>query len=253
MQLRFLGTGTSMGVPVIGCDCAVCTSDDPRNRRMRTSALLRSGGNTVMIDVGPDFRHQALAARLTRVDAVLLTHAHFDHVAGLDDLRPFCQRQGTIPIFGSDETLTMVRERFAYAFDSGLSRGSSRPELDLQLIEQAFTLAGQTITPLPVLHGGWNVTAYRIGRLGYVTDASHVPAETRAALRGVDVLVLNALRLEPHPTHLSLSEALEVAAEIGAARTYLVHMTHTIDHRADYGLPAGVAFAYDGLEVEIPL
>lgn len=251
MQLRFLGTGTSMGVPVIGCDCAVCTSADPRNRRMRTSALIRSAGQSIMIDVGPDFRHQALAARLTRVDAVLLTHAHFDHVAGLDDLRPFSMRQGTIPIFGSPTTLTMVRERFAYAFDGALSQGSSRPELDLYTIERAFELAGHTITPLTVMHGNWQVTAYRIGRLGYVTDASYVPAEVRSALHGVDVLVLNALRLEPHPTHLSLAESLAIAAEIGARQTYLVHMTHTLDHTLDYGLPAGVAFAYDGLEVEI--
>lgn len=250
MQVRFLGTGTSMGVPVIGCNCPICTSSDPRHHRLRTSALVRSHGLTIVIDVGPDFRLQALAAGLCRIDAVLLTHAHFDHVAGLDDLRPFCLRQGTVPIYGSPQTLADVRRRFAYAFDES-SSGSSRPAITLHPVEAPFQLGALTIVPIAIPHGTWTITAYRIGPLGYVTDASAVPPDAVATLRGVQVLVLNALRVEPHPTHLSIAEAAEVAAAVGAPRTFLVHMTHTVDYRADYGLPPEVTFAYDGLEVEI--
>ncbi|GIW91854.1 MAG: MBL fold metallo-hydrolase [Pirellulaceae bacterium] len=250
MQLRFLGTGTSMGVPVIGCDCPICTSSDPRHHRLRTSALIRSHGLTILIDAGPDFRIQALNAGLRRIDAVLLTHAHFDHVAGLDDLRPFCLRQGSLPIFGSARTLADVRQRFAYAFDDS-SQGSSRPSITLHAVEEPFQIGPLTIVPIAVPHGTWMITAYRIGALGYVTDASTVPPSAIMALRGVRVLVLNALRAEPHPTHLSIAEAGRVAQEVGAQRTFLVHMTHSVDYRADYGLPPEVTFAYDGLEIEV--
>ncbi len=250
MHLHFLGTGTSMGVPVIGCDCPICTSSDPRHHRLRTSALVRSHGLHILIDVGPDFRMQALRANLRRIDAVLLTHAHFDHVAGIDDLRPFCMRQGALPIYGSTQTLADVRQRFAYAFED-TSQGSSRPSLTLHAVDGPFQIGSLTVLPLSIPHGTWTITAYRIGPLGYVTDASAIPPTAIAALRGVQVLVLNALRAEPHPTHLSIAEAGEVAQMIGAPRTFLVHMTHTVDYRADYGLPPGVTFAYDGLEIEI--
>ncbi len=250
MQLRFLGTGTSMGVPVIGCDCPICTSSDPRHHRLRTSALVRYHDITIVIDTGPDFRTQAIAAGLRRIDAVLLTHAHFDHVAGIDDLRPFCLRQGTVPIYGSAQTLADVRQRFGYAFDE-TSAGSSRPVLALHAVDEPFQIGPLTIVPIAIPHGTWTITAYRIGQLGYVTDASSVPPAAIEALRGVRVLVLNALRAEPHPTHLSIAEACQVAQAIGAPRTFLVHMTHTVDYRADYGLPHTVMFAYDGLEVEV--
>lgn len=250
MQLRFLGTGTSMGVPVIGCDCPICTSPDPRHHRLRTSALVRSHGMALLIDAGPDFRAQAIAAGLRRIDAVLLTHAHFDHVAGLDDLRPFCLRQGALPIYGSPQTLADVRQRFAYAFDE-TSTGSSRPAITLCAVEAPFHVGPLVIVPIAVPHGTWTITAYRIGPLGYVTDASAVPPAAIERLRGVQVLVLNALRAEPHPTHLSIAEAGEVARLVGAPRTFLVHMAHTVDYCADYGLPPGVTFAYDGLEIDI--
>lgn len=174
MQLRFLGTGTSMGVPVIGCRCKVCTSSDPRNRRTRTSALLRTPETTILIDAGPDFRAQALAAGLQHLDAVLLTHSHFDHVAGLDDLRPLCQRRGCVPVYGAPHTLTEVRERFAYAFDE-TSAGSTRPGLDLRPVHAPFVIGGMEIRPFDILHGTWTITGYRIGGLGYVTDASAIP------------------------------------------------------------------------------
>jgi phosphoribosyl 1,2-cyclic phosphate phosphodiesterase len=251
MQLRFLGTGTSMGVPVIGCGCLVCTSGDLRNRRMRTSALLRDAGQTILIDAGPDFRAQALDAGVTHIDGVILTHSHFDHVAGIDDLRPICGHGSCVPIFGSQRTLADVRERFAYAFTES-SVGSTRPSIELRPVDSPFQIGPTAIIPLAIIHGTWPITGYRIGDLGYVTDASHIPAESADLLRGLDVLVLNALRYEPHPTHFSLSEALEVISELRPRRAFLVHMTHAFDHAtAGAQLPPGVAFAYDGLEINV--
>jgi len=252
MELTFLGTGTSMGVPVIGCDCAVCTSADPRNRRLRTSALLRVGGRQLLIDAGPDFRAQMLTAGVQHLDALLLTHAHFDHVAGIDDLRPLNMRaRASMPVYGSVATLSAVRERFSYAFTE-TSDGSTRPALELCPIEEPFKLGELAVTPLEVMHGTWKITGYRIGRLGYVTDASLLPPPALAQLGGLDVLVLNALRHEPHPTHLSVNQALAVIAALRPRRALLVHMTHDIDHASvSAALPAGVELAYDGLVIEV--
>lgn len=252
MRLRFLGTGTSMGVPVIGCRCAVCTSDDPRNRRTRTSALLEADAKSILIDAGPDFRAQALTAGLRSLDAVLLTHAHFDHTAGLDDLRPLCFGGGCVPVYGSPPTLAEVRNRFAYAFNEASSAGSTRPSLELRPVEAPFMVGATSIQPLSVQHGSWTITGYRMGGLGYVTDASHIPAEAWALLGNLDVLVLNALRYAPHPTHYTVEEALAIVAELRPRRAYFVHMNHEIDHAsASRELPPGVEFAYDGLEVTI--
>lgn len=254
MRLTFLGTGTSMGVPVIGCECAVCTSPDPHNKRLRTSALLEADGKAILFDAGPDLRQQALAAGIRRVDAVLLTHAHADHIFGLDDLRPlnFAQR-AAIPLYGTANTLAMVRERFGYAFVN-TSEGSTRPALELVEIQSGvpFDIGSVTIVPFDVQHGSWTITGFRIGRLGYVTDASSIPAPSLAQLRDLDVLVLNALRAKPHPTHFSLGEACAVVADLEPARALLVHMTHDVEHASvDAELPAPVHLAYDGQVVEI--
>ncbi|PDV97007.1 MBL fold metallo-hydrolase [Candidatus Chloroploca asiatica] len=253
MWLRFLGTGTSMGVPVIGCKCAVCTSSDPRNRRLRTAALLSTGTETILIDAGPDFREQALIADLCQLDAVLITHSHFDHTAGIDDLRPLCWSGRAIPLYGSPQTLGDVRARFAYAF-TDTSAGSTRPSLDLRPVVEPFTVGSLTIQPFDVLHGSWTITGYRVGRLGYITDASALSPTAWTLLRDLDVLVLNALRYEPHPTHYSVAQALEVVAALQPRRAFFVHMNHNIDHAlASLDLPEGVAFAYDGLEVQVEL
>jgi len=254
MRLTFLGTGTSMGVPVIGCDCPVCTSPDPRNKRLRTSALLEVAGLNLLFDAGPDLRQQALAAGLRRLDAVLLTHAHADHVTGLDDLRPlnFAQRT-SIPLYGTAPTLTFVRKHFDYAF-AETSDGSTRPSLELVEIgaAAAFQIGPVTIIPFDVCHGTWTITGFRIGALGYVTDASAIPPASLAYLRGLDLLVLNALRQKPHPTHFSLDQALAMIGELQPRRALLVHMTHDMEHQAVNAiLPEHVRLAYDGQIVEI--
>jgi phosphoribosyl 1,2-cyclic phosphate phosphodiesterase len=254
MRLTFLGTGTSMGVPVIGCNCAVCTSSDPRNRRMRTSALLTSAGQTLLFDAGPDFRAQALLAGIDTIDAVLLTHSHFDHIGGLDDLRPLTMKRPgvSMPIYGSSSTLADVRARFAYAFDDHASAGSTRPAMQLCPIDATFHIGALTIHAFDVMHGSWQITGYRIGQLGYVTDASHIPEDSWPFLTGLDVLVLNALRHEPHPTHFTVEQALTVVDRLRPRRTLLVHMTHSLDHATvNAGLPAGVELAYDGQVVEV--
>ncbi len=253
MRLTFLGTGTSMGVPIISCNCAVCTSDDPRNRRTRTAALIDYDDRRILIDAGPDFREQALQARISRLDAVLLTHSHYDHVGGLDDLRPLIAHGSSMPLYGYARTLRDVRERFSYAFAT-VDDGSTRPTLELHEITAGvpFAAGGVSVLPLDVQHGTWTITGFRIGRLGYITDASGIPPASMAQLADLDVLVLNALRYKNHPTHFSLEQALAVVAELKPQRTFLVHLTHAFDHRALAAeLPAGVAPAHDGLQLDV--
>jgi phosphoribosyl 1,2-cyclic phosphate phosphodiesterase len=243
-----------MGVPVIGCRCAVCSSADPRNKRLRTSALLEVAGLNLLFDAGPDLRQQALAVGLTRLDAVLLTHAHADHVAGLDDLRPlnFAQRSA-MPLYGAAATLGFVRERFSYAFVNG-SEGSTRPALELIEIQNMSPFRINTVQVLPfdVKHGTWTITGFRIGGLGYVTDASFIPLASLEYLRGLDVLVLNALRQATHPTHFSIDEACALIDELRPRRASLVHMTHDLDHEAtNITLPDHIRLAYDGQTIEV--
>jgi phosphoribosyl 1,2-cyclic phosphate phosphodiesterase len=243
-----------MGIPVIGCGCAVCQSANPRNHRLRTSALLEACGLNVLFDAGPDLRQQALAAGLARVDAVLLTHAHADHVSGLDDLRPlnFAQRSA-IPLYGTAGTLSFIRSRFDYAFVNG-SEGSTRPALELKEIQNgySFRIGPVEVLPFEVQHGTWRITGFRIGRLGYVTDASFIPPGSLEYLRELDVLVLNALRQAAHPTHFSVDQARAIVAELRPRQALLVHMTHDLDHDStNAALPAGLRLAYDGQQVDI--
>ncbi len=252
LRVTLLGTGTSSGIPVIGCRCDVCTSDDPRNSRFRAAAKLEYDDRVVLIDTPPDLRQQALRFGLPRLDAVLFTHEHADHVFGLDDIRIFNFRQRqSIPCFGSEQTLAALRRIFSYAFEDG-QEGGGKPRLELEAVSTPFDLHGLEIVPVPVLHGALPVYGYRVGGFAYLTDCSEIPEQSFELLAGLEVLVLDALRYTRHPTHFSVAEALEVAARIGAARTYLTHMAHEVDHSApEIDLPAGVEFGYDGLVVDL--
>ncbi|KAB8139891.1 MBL fold metallo-hydrolase [Chloroflexia bacterium SDU3-3] len=254
MRITFLGTGTSMGLPMIGCCCRVCTSADPHNRRLRTSALLEVGGKVVLIDAGPDLRQQALSVGLAHVDAVLVTHSHTDHIAGIDDLRPLTMvSNAAIPIYSTAGTLGEIRKRFDYAFGESNS-GSSRPMIELREVAhgQPFVAAGLDVLPLAVEHGSWTITGFRVGDLGYVTDASAIGEPTMAALGGLDLLVLNALRHEPHPNHISLGQAVSLIERLRPRRALLVHMTHDLDHAETNALlPEHIRLAHDGLSVEL--
>jgi phosphoribosyl 1,2-cyclic phosphate phosphodiesterase len=257
MQLTFLGTGTSFGVPQIGCTCAVCRSPDPRDKRTRSGALLQASGRSILIDTPPELRLQLVAAGLSQVDAVLYTHEHADHINGIDDLRMFSVRQRRpLPLYGPSETLDRVRVAFNYIFDDNVRpyEGTSKPMLELHPLEPRVpvSVAGIDVLPLEFQHGHVRVFGYRFGDLAYITDVKEVPERERCLLQGVKVLVLNALWWRPHPTHLSIGEAVDVARAIGAEQTYLTHLTHETGH-SDLAarLPAGVAPAYDGLTVEV--
>lgn len=247
-----LGSGTSTGVPVVGCDCAVCRSPDPRNRRMRPGLRLELAGGSLVIDTSPDFREQALRFGVDRVDAVLYTHSHADHVFGLDDLRSFNFRQrGSIPCFGSAETMNRMRQIFSYVFDGG-QEGGGKPRLELVAVRAPFDLLGERVVPIPVGHGEMEVFGFRVGRFACVTDVNFISEESYGLLAGVELLVLSALRYRPHPTHFSLAESIAVARRIGARRTLLTHIAHDIDHgRLLVDLPAGIELGYDGLVVAL--
>jgi phosphoribosyl 1,2-cyclic phosphate phosphodiesterase len=253
MRLTFLGTGTSNGIPIIGCDCPVCTSDDPRDRRSRTSAVIQRNGRTILIDTATELRLQAINVGLTQVDAVLFTHPHADHLGGFDDLRRFNEiNQVHLPVYAAAETSRHLRERFGYAFVDQFPFYGGKPDLTLHEFDGPFPLFDDTVYPIPVTHGSWDVHGFRIGPLAYLTDAKHIPDSSMDLLRDAEVLVLNALRERPHPTHLSLDDALEVIAEVKPRRAYLVHLAHELSHKtATAKLPDHVSVVWDGLSIEI--
>ena len=256
LRITFLGTGTSVGIPVITCSCDVCTSNDPKNQRLRASLLLEwplgtdSQRATVLVDTSTDLRQQALRSRIQRVDAVLYTHNHFDHVAGLDELRIYnFVHKTSIPLHSNTETLAAIKRMFAYAFQPG-ARGV--PRLELVEIGDRFELLSRTIESVPVEHGAGIVLAYRIDGFGYVTDCSAIPPAAAARLQGLEVLVIDALRRHPHRSHFCLDEALAEIDRLRPRRALLTHLGHDFDHAAlSAELPEGVAVAHDGLVVEL--
>ncbi len=254
MHITFLGTGTSAGVPVIACDCGTCRSEDPRDKRWRPSlALAFDDGTSVLVDASPDLRAQALRFHLARVDAILLTHAHADHVLGLDDVRIYNFRQRcAIPCYGAARALARVRRMFDYVFDPATPRGGGLPQLVLREVVGPFSLGGATIVPVPLLHGTLPVLGFRIGAFAYLTDCNAIPDASWPLLEGLEVLVLDALRHKRHQTHFTVEQAVSVAQRIGARRTLFTHMTHDLPHAATcHALPPGISLAYDGLTIEL--
>jgi phosphoribosyl 1,2-cyclic phosphate phosphodiesterase len=253
MRLRFLGTGTSNGVPLLGCHCKVCSSSDPRDRRWRTAALVETANTRMLIDCGPDIREQLLPVPFRKIDGVLLTHAHYDHVAGLDDLRPYC-KFGDIDIYGNAKTVDAVRLHFPYCFVPHLYPGV--PRLKLHTIEKhvALHIGDIEVMPIEVMHDQLPILGYRIGKLAYITDMKTIDEAELAYLQGIETLVVNALRWEkPHHSHQLVANAVAFARRIGARRTYLIHLTHEIGLTDDANarLPHDVQLAYDGLVIEV--
>jgi phosphoribosyl 1,2-cyclic phosphate phosphodiesterase len=251
----FLGTGTSTGIPMLGCDCEVCRSTDPRNHRYRCSVLIGTPQGNLLIDTPPELRLQLLRAGVKLVHAVLYTHYHADHLFGLDDVRPFPPRLGApMPLYCTDEVEAVIRNAFAYAFHRPTTASLSLyvPQLAFHRItEEPFTVLGQRVTPIPLQHARFNVFGFRIGDVAYCTDVSEIPERSWPLLEGLQVLVLDALRYKPHPAHFGLNQALEVIARVKPARAYLTHMSHELEHvTVNRQLPAGVELAHDGLAFE---
>jgi len=255
LRLTVLGSGTSMGVPTLGCRCPVCLSPNPRDQRTRPSILLSYAGRNVVVDTSPDFRLQARQARVERLDAVVYTHGHADHILGLDDIRPFNLKQkADVPVYASAETLAILRRTFAYVFD-GSAGMSTAPGVELHEIREPFELFGLRLTPVPARHGEMNVLGFRFGRAAYLTDFSEVPAPSKALLGNLDDVILDALRDTPHPMHSTVAQSLALVEELRPRRAWFTHISHDLGHEeTNRRLPPHVRLAYDGLafDVEVP-
>ena len=254
MKVTFLGTGTSHGVPMIGCDCATCRSGDPRDCRLRPSIYIEvDRGPALLVDAGPDLRTQALRHDIRRVDAVLFTHGHADHILGIDELRRFnALQQRAIRCYGDEVTLNEIRQMFGYVFNPATPKGGGVPDLELVRVDGVFTIDRQRIVPVPLLHGQRPILGFRLDGFAYLTDCSCIPDSSWPLLEDVDVVVVDALRERTHPTHFTIDEAVEVARRIGPRRAYFTHMCHDLPHAATCArLPDGVELAYDGLVLEV--
>jgi phosphoribosyl 1,2-cyclic phosphate phosphodiesterase len=256
LTITFFGTGTSLGVPMIGCDCRVCRSTDPRDKRTRASVHVETPEYAWMIDTGPDFRTQTLREGVRRIDAVVFTHSHTDHIMGLDDLRPFCFGEKELPVYASEETMRDLERVFVFAFN-GQNRWPGYLRPFPHVVTGPFRLGETEVTPLPVLHGRTAVNGYLLRRRGelvaaYLSDCKEVPESVRTEIRGVRHLIVDALRYTPHPTHMNIDEALALAREVAPGQTWLTHLSHDVLHaEAEAAMPPGVRLAFDGLKIEI--
>jgi phosphoribosyl 1,2-cyclic phosphate phosphodiesterase len=254
VKITFLGTGTSHGVPMIGCDCATCRSADPRDNRLRPSIYVESAAASVLVDAGPDLRMQALRHGIRRVDAILFTHGHADHILGIDDVRRFNSlMKRPMPCYGDAHTLDDIRKTFQYVFDPATPKGGGLPSLELSPIKGPLRIGDLDVQPIPLWHGVRAILGFRFGRFAYLTDCNRLADEAWGLLEGLDVVVLDALREQPHPTHFSLDQAIDAARRIGARQAYFTHMCHHLRHEpTNARLPAGMALAHDGLVLEMP-
>ncbi len=253
-KITVLGSGTSVGIPTVGCHCAVCSSADPRDKRLRPSILVAYEGHNVVIDTTPDFRTQILRAQVDHLDAVVYTHAHADHIMGLDDVRPFNFRQSRhIPIFAAGDTLEVIRRAFSYVFDE-TPRNTYVPKLELHELDGSpFDVHGVQFIPVPIKHGNAGIFGFRFGNAAYLTDHSGIPPSSMEMLHGLDVLFLDALRHKPHPTHSTVQQSIETASALQPRRAFFTHICHDLPHvKTELALPPNVFLAYDGLEIEVP-
>jgi phosphoribosyl 1,2-cyclic phosphate phosphodiesterase len=253
MKITVLGSGTSSGIPVVGCECAVCHSTDPRDSRLRPSVIVSFGEYNVVIDTATDFRTQALRAGVERVDAILFTHPHADHIMGLDDVRPFnFKHRKRIPIYGKFDTIRTLQRVFEYIFEDR-ARLTFVPQLDVNVLDgEAFELFGVMVQPIPVMHGDLPIFGYRFGNAAYLTDHSFIPESSMEMLRGLDVLFLDALRHKPHPTHSTIETSIETVGTLKPRRAFFTHISHDVVHEKTQALlPAGIHLAYDGLVIDV--
>lgn len=251
MKITILGSGTSTGVPMVGCHCPVCTSENPRDRRTRASILIETAGKYILVDTSPDLRRQALRHRIPHIDAVLLTHSHADHINGIDDLRGFhFIHRRLIPCYGSRETMDAVRRNFSYIFKGSEISGYA-PLLDPHTVSGTFHLFGRTFVPIDILHGDMPATGYRMNGAAYLTDCSSIPESSMDKLAGLDLLIIDALRYTPHENHFNIEGALRVVEKLKPRRAILTHLTHEVPYADGSRLPAGVEFAYDGMTIEV--
>jgi phosphoribosyl 1,2-cyclic phosphate phosphodiesterase len=253
--LTVLGSGTSVGVPTIGCDCAVCHSLDPRDRRTRPSVMISYNGRNILIDTTPDFREQALREKITQLDAVFYTHTHADHILGIDDLRPltYKHKPGKLPLYAMLRACEFLRHMFGYIFEPVYKFGGL-PQVELHPLEGPVELFGARFEPLTVIHGETPILGFRFGSAAYLTDHSEVPSETLEKLRGLDILFLDALRYKPHPTHSTIEQSLKIVDEVKPKRTFFTHICHDLAHEAtDATLPHGVRLAFDGMKLEFEI
>jgi len=253
--LTVLGSGTSMGVPTIGCSCAVCRSSDARDRRLRPSVLINYDDHGVLIDSTPDFRTQALRENVRELDAVFYTHAHADHILGLDDLRPisYLHKPGKLPLYAKPEVVHFLRNMFSYIFD-GHYRYGGLPQVELREIAGPVDIFGASFEPIPVMHGEMEILGFRFGAAAYLTDHSEVPAASKAKLQGLDILFVDALRHTPHPTHSTVEKSLRLIEELKPRRAFFTHICHDLSHvETEATLPANVRLAYDGLKLEFEI
>jgi phosphoribosyl 1,2-cyclic phosphate phosphodiesterase len=251
--LTILGAGSSAGTPVVGCKCETCVSVNPRNKRTRCSSLITlENGKNILIDTSPDLREQSIRESVTNVDAVLFTHAHADHCHGIDDLRAFCQiNKIQIPLYGNQDVIDQLVNKFKYAMIEPKNFWEI-PVLKPNIVNAPFEIFNEIITPIPVKHGNYSINGYRVGNLGYITDVSEISENSMKLLEGIDVLLLDCLRMEPHFTHLCFSESIEIAKKINAKETYLIHMTHSLEYESlKKMLPEGIYVGYDGLKLQI--